>query len=32
VSYAASANLNHWAVRADGSWDLGDAWLGAGRP
>jgi ABC-type transport system substrate-binding protein len=32
VSYAASASLNHWAVRADGSWDLGDAWLGTGRP
>jgi ABC-type transport system substrate-binding protein len=32
VSYAASASLNHWAVRGDGSWDLGDAWLGTGRP
>ena len=32
VSYAASANLNHWAVRADGSWDIGNAWLGMGRP
>jgi peptide/nickel transport system substrate-binding protein len=32
VSYAASASLNHWVVRADGSWDLGDAWLGTGRP
>jgi hypothetical protein len=31
VSYAASASLNRWVVRADGSWDLGDAWLGTGR-
>jgi peptide/nickel transport system substrate-binding protein len=30
VSYAASASLNHWVLRADGSWDLGDAWLGTG--
>jgi ABC-type transport system substrate-binding protein len=32
ASYAASASLNHWAVRGDGSWNLGDAWLGTGRP
>jgi ABC-type transport system substrate-binding protein len=30
VSYAASASLNHWVLRGDGSWDLGDAWLGTG--
>jgi hypothetical protein len=32
VSYAGSASLNHWAVRADGSLALGDAWLGTGKP
>jgi ABC-type transport system substrate-binding protein len=26
--YAASANLNNWGLRPDGSWNLGDAWLG----
>jgi peptide/nickel transport system substrate-binding protein len=31
VSYAASASLNHWALRPDGSWALDDAWLGTGR-
>jgi ABC-type transport system substrate-binding protein len=32
VSYAASATLKDWALRADGSWTLADAWLGAGKP
>jgi peptide/nickel transport system substrate-binding protein len=28
VCYAASASLNNWAVRPDGSWTVADAWLG----
>jgi ABC-type transport system substrate-binding protein len=32
VSYAASATLKDWALRADGSWTLADAWLGSGKP
>ncbi len=32
VSYAASTNLNNWALRLDGGWALGDAWLGNGKP
>ena len=32
VSYAASANLDNWTLRSDGSWALADAWLGNGRP
>jgi peptide/nickel transport system substrate-binding protein len=28
VCYAASARLNNWAVRPDGSWTVADAWLG----
>lgn len=31
VSYAASATLNHWSVRPDGSWTVADAWLGINR-
>jgi peptide/nickel transport system substrate-binding protein len=31
VSYAASASLNNWRVRADGSWAVADAWLGVNR-
>jgi peptide/nickel transport system substrate-binding protein len=27
VSYVSTAALRNWAVRADGSWDVGDAWL-----
>jgi hypothetical protein len=29
VSYAASGNLKHASIRADGSLDLADAWLEA---
>ncbi len=32
VSYAATAALKSWTVRSDGRWDLGDAWLGSGKP
>ena len=32
ASYAASGNLKNWKLRPDGSWDLGDAWLGSGKP
>ena len=32
VSYAASTNLNNWALRSDGGWALGDAWLGNSKP
>jgi len=32
VSYAASASLNNWSLRPDGSWTLAEAWLGSGRP
>jgi MarR-like DNA-binding transcriptional regulator SgrR of sgrS sRNA len=32
VSYAASAALKNWAVRADGSLQLDDAWMGNGKP
>jgi peptide/nickel transport system substrate-binding protein len=28
VSYAAAGTLRNWALRPDGSWTLGDAWLG----
>jgi ABC-type transport system substrate-binding protein len=28
VSYAASASLNNWSVRPDGSWTVAEAWLG----
>ena len=31
VSYAASANLKGWTIRADGSLDLAAAWLGAAK-
>ena len=31
VSYAASATLNNWSLRPDGSWTLADAWLGSGK-
>jgi hypothetical protein len=29
ASYAASSALNNWTVRADGGWNLADAWMGA---
>jgi peptide/nickel transport system substrate-binding protein len=32
VSYAASTNLNNWALRSDGGWALSDAWLGDSKP
>jgi peptide/nickel transport system substrate-binding protein len=32
VSYAASATLNNWSLRPDGSWTLADAWVGSGKP
>lgn len=32
VSYAASATLNNWSLRPDGSWTLADTWLGSGKP
>jgi peptide/nickel transport system substrate-binding protein len=32
VTYAASASLKNWTLRADGSWSLADAWLGIGKP
>jgi peptide/nickel transport system substrate-binding protein len=32
VSYAAPTTLKNWAVRADGSWSLDDAWLESGKP
>ncbi|HEY3973069.1 MAG TPA: ABC transporter substrate-binding protein [Candidatus Sulfotelmatobacter sp.] len=31
VSYAGSANLKNWSLRADGSWNLSEAWLGPGK-
>ncbi len=32
ASYAAAATLKDWTLRPDGSWTLGDAWLGIGKP
>jgi len=32
VSYAAAPALENWTLRADGSWNLSDAWLRSGRP
>jgi peptide/nickel transport system substrate-binding protein len=32
VSYAASASLNNWSLRPDGSWTLTDAWLASAKP
>jgi len=32
MSYAASASLNNWSLRTDGSWTLAEAWLGSGKP
>ncbi len=32
VSYASAVNLKHWSLRADGSWNLSDAWLESARP
>jgi ABC-type transport system substrate-binding protein len=32
VSYAATSSLRNWALRPDGSWTLGDAWLGNAKP
>ena len=29
ASYAASGTLNNWTLRADGGWNLADAWIGA---
>jgi peptide/nickel transport system substrate-binding protein len=31
VSYAAAGSLKRWTLRPDGSWNLGDAWLEAGK-
>jgi len=31
VSYASAANLKNWSLRADGSWNLSDAWLESAR-
>ena len=31
VAYAASAALHNWALRPDGSWTVGDAWLGSDK-
>jgi hypothetical protein len=28
VSYGATNSLKNWSVRADGSWNVSDAWLG----
>lgn len=32
VSYASAANVKNWSLRADGSWNLSDAWLESARP
>ena len=32
VAYAAAATLKNWTLRADGSWNLADAWLEGGKP
>jgi len=32
VSYAATVALKEWRLRPDGSWDLGNAWLGSAKP
>jgi len=32
VTYATSATLKSWTLRADGNWNLADAWLGNGKP
>ncbi len=32
ASYAASTSLKNWVVRANGSLNLGDAWMGSGKP
>src|SRR5579864_2653560 len=32
VTYAAASRLRDWSVRADGGWDLADAWLEAATP
>jgi ABC-type transport system substrate-binding protein len=32
VFYAANATVRNWNVRPDASWNLTDAWLGAGKP
>lgn len=32
VTYASAPRLRNWSVRADGGWDLADAWLEAGTP
>lgn len=32
VTYASAPRLRDWSLRADGGWDLADAWLEAGTP
>ena len=32
VSYAAAPSFKNWTLRADGTWNLADAWLGSARP
>ena len=32
VSYVAGSSVKNWSLRIDGSLNLGDAWLGSGRP
>lgn len=32
TSYASASSLKNWAVRMDGTWDLGDAWLEETKP
>lgn len=32
VSYASAANVKNWSLRADGSWNLSDAWRESARP
>jgi hypothetical protein len=32
TSYASAAGLKNWAIRMDGTWDLGDAWLEETKP
>jgi hypothetical protein len=32
VAYAATSTLNNWTLRADGGWNLADAWLGNSKP
>jgi peptide/nickel transport system substrate-binding protein len=32
TSYASAVSLKNWALRMDGTWDLGDAWLEETKP